>query len=47
MNNILTYKGSIGSVNFSAVDYIFFGKIEDINDLITFEGTTVDELENS
>lgn len=47
MNNILTYKGFIGSVNYSADDHIFFGKIEGINDLITFEGTSVNELENA
>ncbi|HKL34284.1 MAG TPA: type II toxin-antitoxin system HicB family antitoxin [Tangfeifania sp.] len=47
MNNILTYKGFIGSVNYSADDHIFFGKIEGINDLVTFEGISVDELENA
>jgi predicted HicB family RNase H-like nuclease len=47
MNNILTYKGFIGSVNYSADDHIFFGKIEGINDMVTFEGTTVNELENA
>jgi predicted HicB family RNase H-like nuclease len=47
MNNILTYKGFVGSVNYSADDRVFFGKIEGINDLVTFEGTTVDELENA
>ncbi len=45
--NVLTYKGFIGSVNYSATDHCFFGKIEGINDLITFEGITVDELEKS
>jgi len=47
MNNILTYKGFIGSVSFSADDHIFFGKIEGINDLVTFEGSTVEDLENA
>jgi len=47
MKNILTYKGFIGSVHFSTDDRVFFGKIEGINDLVTFEGTTVDELENA
>jgi predicted HicB family RNase H-like nuclease len=42
--NILTYKGFIGSVHFSSDDAVFFGKIEGINDLITFEGETVKEL---
>ena len=47
MNNVLVYKGFIGSVSFSADDNIFFGKIEGINDLITFEGETVEELKQA
>jgi len=47
MNNEVTYKGFIGSVNYSAEDHIFLGKIEGINDLVTFEGTSVNELENA
>src|SRR5665647_2244587 len=44
MKDVLNYKGFIGSVHFSADDNTFFGKIEGINDLITFEGNTVKEL---
>jgi predicted HicB family RNase H-like nuclease len=44
MHDVLTYKGFIGSVHFSADDSVFFGKVEGINDLITFEGETVKEL---
>lgn len=47
MKDVLKYKGFIGSVHFSTDDRIFFGKIEGINDLVTFEGTTVDELESA
>ncbi len=47
MKNIITHKGFIGSVNYSADDRVFYGKIEGINDLVTFEGTTVDELETA
>lgn len=47
MKNVLEYKGFIGTVNYSAEDRVFFGKVEGINDLVTFEGTTVDELENA
>jgi predicted HicB family RNase H-like nuclease len=47
MNNVLTYKGYIGSVQFSADDNVFFGKIEGINDLVTFEGETVQELKDA
>jgi predicted HicB family RNase H-like nuclease len=46
MKDVLTYKGFIGSVHYNSKDRVFFGKIEGINDLVTFEGTTVDELEN-
>lgn len=45
MKNYFEYEGYIGSVEFSAEDRVFFGKIHGINDLITFEGTSVDELE--
>ena len=47
MKNILKYKGFIGSVHFNAEDRIFFGRIKGIDDLVTFEGTTVDELEKA
>ena len=47
MNNVLTYKGYIGSVHFSADDNVFFGKLEGVNDLITFEGGTVQELKDA
>ncbi|OHB39171.1 MAG: DNA repair protein [Planctomycetes bacterium RIFCSPLOWO2_12_FULL_39_13] len=44
MKDVLTYKGFIGSVHFSAVDKVFHGRIEGIDDLVTFEGRSVDEL---
>jgi len=44
MRDILNYKGFIGSVHFSADDNVFFGKLEGITDLVTFEGETVKEL---
>lgn len=45
MKDILTYKGFIGSVHYAAEDRVLYGKVEGVNDLITFEGSTVDELE--
>jgi len=42
MNNVLTYKGYIGSVQFSSEDNVFFGKVEGINDLIAFEGESIE-----
>lgn len=47
MKNYLEYKGYIGTVEFSAEDKVFFGKIHGINDVVTFEGTSVTELEKS
>ena len=47
MNNILEHKGYIGSVEFNADDKVFFGKILGIKDLVTFEGESVSELEQS
>lgn len=41
MRNRLTYKDFIGSVQYSGADEVFFGKIEGINDLVTFEGDSV------
>ncbi len=44
MKDVLTYKGFIGSVHFDAADEVFHGKIEGINDLVTFEGDSVKEI---
>ena len=43
----ITYKGFIGSVHFSEPDDIFFGRIEGVDDLITFEGESVKELKKA
>ena len=47
MENALTYKDYIGTVSYSNEDEIFYGKIHGINDLVTFEGTTVKKLKAS
>ena len=47
MKDILTYRDYIGSVHFNAEDEIFFGKIEGIEDLISFEGSSVNELKKA
>lgn len=44
MSDLLTYKGYFGSAQYSAADEVFHGKLEGINDLVTYEGTTVQEL---
>lgn len=47
MTDKLRYKEFIGSVQFSAEDEVFYGKIEGINDLVTFEGSTVSKLKTA
>ncbi|MFH1514076.1 MAG: type II toxin-antitoxin system HicB family antitoxin [bacterium] len=43
----LNYKDFIGSVSFSAEDEVFYGKIEHVNDLITFESGDAHELKQA
>jgi predicted HicB family RNase H-like nuclease len=47
MKDILIYKDYIGSVHFNAEDEVFYGKIEGIDDLISFEGSSVKELKKA
>ena len=47
MTDRLKYKDFIGSVHFSSEDEVFYGKIEGINDLVTFEGSTVTKLKTA
>ena len=47
MKDVMEYKDYIGSVHFEADDEIFFGKIEAINDLVMFEGQSVQELKKA
>jgi predicted HicB family RNase H-like nuclease len=47
MKDVLRYRDFVGSVHFSAEDECFFGKIEGIDDLVTFEGRDVGELKRS
>lgn len=41
----MQYKGYYGSVNFSAEDRIFYGKLEFINSAVLFEGVDIKSLE--
>ena len=47
MKDILKYQDFIGSVHYSTDDEVFFGKLEGIDDLITFEGNSVKELKSA
>ena len=47
MANTLEYNGYIGSIEYSPEDKVFHGKLEMIDDLITFEADSASELENN
>jgi predicted HicB family RNase H-like nuclease len=47
MSEIIKYKDYLASVQFSAEDEVFHGKILGINDLVNFEGTSVKELKKA
>ncbi len=47
MSDILEYKSYYAAIHFSAEDEVFHGKITGINDLVSFEGTTVRELKKA
>ena len=47
MNNILQHKSYYASVHFSTDDEVFYGKILGINDLVSFEGSSVKELKKA
>ena len=46
MNNTMTYKNYVGSVEFSEEDGVFFGSVQGIRSLISYEGTNAKELVN-
>ena len=46
MKNTMSYKGYVGSVEFSENDGVFFGKVQGIRSLISYEGQTATELVN-
>ncbi len=43
----MNYKGFSAKVEFSADDDVFFGRLLGIDDIVTFEGRTVDELKQA
>lgn len=44
MKNLIEYKGYVGSVEFSQEDGLFYGKVQGIRALISYEGTNAAEL---
>lgn len=47
MKNLMRHKGFIGSVHYSPEDDLFHGRVEGIDDLVSFEGRSVAELKKS
>ncbi|ELR98368.1 hypothetical protein GLO73106DRAFT_00021980 [Gloeocapsa sp. PCC 73106] len=47
MKNMMEYKGYIGSVGYSDEDNTFYGKVEFIRSLVSFEGVDVESLRQS
>ena len=43
----IIYKDFIATIHYSTIDEVFFGKIEGINDLVTFEGENVKDLKKA
>ena len=44
MKNLMDYKDYVGSVEFSEEDGLFFGKVQGVRALISYEGTNAAEL---
>lgn len=47
MKRELTYKGYIGSTEYDEKDNIYFGKITNIVNLVSYEGNSEKELEEN
>jgi predicted HicB family RNase H-like nuclease len=47
MNDMMQYKGYLGSIHYSDQDQTFYGKVEYIRSLISFEGEDVASLRAS
>ena len=44
MNNFMEYKGYVGSVEFDEADAVFFGKVQGLRALLSYEGSSAAEL---
>lgn len=47
MKDYLEYNGYRGTANFNAADKVFYGKLEAIGDLVSFEANNMIDLEFS
>ncbi|MCD8238699.1 MAG: toxin-antitoxin system HicB family antitoxin [Clostridiales bacterium] len=46
MNNLLSYKNYYGTVEYSAADDCLFGKVTGVKSLISYEGSSLNELKS-
>jgi predicted HicB family RNase H-like nuclease len=47
MNNTMSYRGYTASMTFDTDDKIVVGRVLDVDDIITFHGESVSELESN
>lgn len=47
MKDMIKHKGYFGSVHYNAADRIFYGKVEFIRSLVSYEGRDADSLESA
>lgn len=47
MSNYLKYKDYMATLEYSAEDEVFYGKLFGINDLVTFEGASVKDIKTA
>ncbi len=47
MKNMMKYKGYYGSVEFDVDDLLFYGKLEFISSLISYEGETAKQIDSA
>ena len=47
MSSLLEYKGYLGSLEYSDADDVFYGRLEFIRDLVTYEGTDAKGLKQA
>lgn len=45
MNKLLSYKDYLGTVEYSLNDKVFFGEVLGIKSLLSYQGNTIEELE--
>lgn len=45
MNKLLRYKDYLGTVEYSLNDKVFFGEVLGIESLLSYQGNTIEELE--